>query len=130
MSKIIIASGPVIVENNRVLLDISSGDTFWKFCGGRPMENENLAETAIRRAKEELGIDIKILDQQPFLWHTIKNSGSEQTDIILAHYLASYTGEIVPGVDVAKWQWISISELQNFDLAPNIIPTLKFFGLS
>ena len=41
-SKIIIASGPVIVENNKVLLNISSGDTFWKFCGSKIRNNELL----------------------------------------------------------------------------------------
>jgi len=35
MPKIIIASGPVIVENNKVLLNQHGDTEFWKFCGGR-----------------------------------------------------------------------------------------------
>ncbi len=41
-TKIMIASGPVIVEDDKVLLNISSGDTFWNFCGGKINENETL----------------------------------------------------------------------------------------
>lgn len=35
MPKIIIASGPVIVENNKVLLNQHGDTEFWKFCGGQ-----------------------------------------------------------------------------------------------
>jgi len=35
MLKIIIASGPVIVENNKVLLNQHGDTDFWKFCGGK-----------------------------------------------------------------------------------------------
>ena len=34
MSQIIITSGSVIVENNKVLLNKDKKDNFWKFCGG------------------------------------------------------------------------------------------------
>ena len=123
MHNIIIASGPVIVENKKVLLDISGEDDFWKFCGGKPKDNENLHETARRRSKEELGIDIEIIDNSPFLMHTIK----EDSDIILVHWLSKRTGEINPGQDIKKWEWIPFDELKNLNLAPNIIPTLKHF---
>ena len=70
--KVIIASGPVIVKNNTVLLDISSEDEFWKFCGGKVKENETLQETAVRRAKEELGIKINLQNENPFLMYVVK----------------------------------------------------------
>ena len=54
MTKIIIASGPVIVENNKVLLDKHGDTTFWKFCGGRVEDfNTDLIDNAKRRVKEE-----------------------------------------------------------------------------
>lgn len=73
MQKIIIASGPVIVENNKVLLDQHGDTTFWKFCGGKVEDFEtDLIENARREVKEEMGIDIEILDEKPFLLHTKK----------------------------------------------------------
>ena len=125
MPKIIIASGPVIVENNKVLLDISGNDNFWKFCGGKTEENKNLEETAIIRAKEELGIDIKIINPEPFLM-SIKKPGDENIDVLLIHYLAERKGEIVKGDGVEEFVWYDIDNLPE-NLAPNIIPTLKHF---
>ncbi|KKP58056.1 MAG: hypothetical protein UR51_C0009G0109 [Candidatus Moranbacteria bacterium GW2011_GWF1_34_10] len=59
MNKIIIASGPVIVEDNKVLLNQHGDTEFWKFCGGR-VENfdDNLIESAKREAREEMGISL------------------------------------------------------------------------
>lgn len=128
MNKIIIASGPVIVEDDKVLLDLSGDDTFWKFCGGRVKENETLIQTASRRAKEELGITLEIKNHEPFLLHTMKEKDGEKIDIILAHFLSDFSGEIFPGDDVNEWRWIPISELEKHEIAPNILPTLKHFG--
>ena len=130
MPKIIIASGPVIVEDNKVLLNQHGDTTFWKFCGGR-VENmeENLTATAKRKAKEEMGIEIEILNKTPFLMHTKKEADEGDMDVILVHYLAKRIGEVKPSEEIDKWDWLDINNLPEADLAPNIIPTLKHFGL-
>ena len=67
MQKIIIASGPVIVENNKVLLNKHGEDNFWKFCGGRVEDFEiDLEETAKREVNEEMGLEIEILNNSPY----------------------------------------------------------------
>ncbi len=126
MQKIIIASGPVIVRDEKVLLDKSGNDDFWKFCGGKIIEGENLQERAISRAKEELGVDIKILDTNPFLMHT-KKIGEENIDVLLVHYLADFTGKVILGDSVREWAWLDIDNLPN-NISPNIIPALKYFN--
>ena len=129
MPKIIIASGPVIVENNKVLLNQHGDTEFWKFCGGKVEDYElNLIETAQREVKEEMGINIEILNEKPFLFHTKKKKEEENVDVILAHFPAKRIGEIKPGEDIRQWEWIEIDELSKENLAPNIIPTLKHFG--
>ncbi|MCD4761401.1 NUDIX domain-containing protein [bacterium] len=126
MKKIIIASGPVIVKEGKVLLNISSKDKFWKFCGGIVKESETLKEATLRRAKEELGIDIKIIEERPFIMYTLKPN-DERIDVILVHWFAAYSGEIVKGKDVEKWEWFDIDNLPD-NLGPNIVPALKHFG--
>lgn len=129
MSKIIIASGPVIVENNQVLLNKHGEDEFWKFCGGRIEENEiNLKEAAIREVKEEMGIDVEILNNDPYLVYTEKEKDGLKISVILAHFLAKRIGEITPGDDIREWRWINIYDLDKENLAPNIKPVLKHFG--
>lgn len=125
MSRIIIASGPVIVENEKVLLNQHGDTDFWKFCGGRVKNSEeNLEEAAKREVKEEIGIEIEILDPQPFITFTKK----EDADVILVHFLAKRIGKIHPGEDIRKWEWISLEDLSKENLGPNIIPALKHFG--
>lgn len=128
MLKIIVASGPVIVENNKVLLNQHGDTTFWKFCGGR-VENfeENLIAAAKREVKEEMGIETEILNGTPFIMHAKKSTPEGEVDVILVHYLAKRIGEIKPGEDIRKWDWRDINNLPP-DLAPNIIPALKYFG--
>lgn len=127
--KILLVSGPVIVKDNKVLLDISSDDTFWKFCGGKVKDNETLQETAIRRAKEELGIDINILNKTPFLLYASKEKDGQKIEVLLSHYLSNSTDEITLGEDVKEWAWIPFENLTEYALAPNIIPALKYFKL-
>ncbi len=128
MSKIIIASGPVIVDKGKVLVNKHGDDKFWKFCGGR-VENFDfdLQETAKREAKEEMGIDIEVIDQEPFLFHAKKEKDGQSIDVILVHYNAKAVGEIKPGADIAEWKWLPLKDLEKENLGPNIVPALVHF---
>jgi len=129
MSQIIIVSGPVIVENNQVLLNKDEKDDFWKFCGGRTEENDiNLKDTAKREVKEEMGIEVEILDNDPYFFYTEKEKEGGAVSIILVHFLAKRIGEIIPGQETKKWHWLDVNDLDKEKLAPNIKPTLKYFG--
>ena len=124
----IIVSGPVIVENGKVLVTKHGDTAFWKFCGGR-VENfdKSLWDAARREAKEEVGVDLELLEPQPFLLHTSKQTEQGVVDVILVHYLAKRIGEIKPGADIRENSWLDIGNLPE-DIGPNIIPALKHFG--
>ena len=52
MKKIIVASGPVVVEGGKVLLNKHGDTSFWKFCGGKVEDfDQNLFEAAKRETK-------------------------------------------------------------------------------
>ncbi|EKD58773.1 MAG: hypothetical protein ACD_56C00055G0009 [uncultured bacterium] len=128
-TNIIIASGPVLVENNSVLLNIHGDTNFWKFCGGRIEDfSFSLAENAKRKVKEEMGLNIEIIDPKPFFIHTTKATNNGVTNVILVHFLARRIGEISPSEDIREWEWIPLKDLEKENLAPNILPTLKHFG--
>lgn len=126
--KIIIASGPVIVEDGKVLLNQHGDTDFWKFCGGRVEDfSTNLIENAKREVKEEMGIDIKVIDDTPFFLHTKKVTDDAEMDVILVHYLAERIGEITSGDDIREWKWLPLADLEKENLAPNIVPVLEHF---
>ena len=124
----IIASGPVIVEDNKVLLDKDKKEDLWKFCGGKVSENNlDLINTAKKRAQEEMGITIEILDENPFVMYLKRNIQGELIDVLLVHYLAKRIDEINPGGETKEWSWFELNNLPS-NLGPNIIPALKHFG--
>ena len=83
MQKIIIVSGPVIVENGKVLLCKHGDTSFWKFCGGQ-VENfdTDLIENTKREAKEEVGLEIEIIDKIPFIFYSRQEKSGKIVDII------------------------------------------------
>ncbi|MDD5438318.1 MAG: NUDIX hydrolase [Patescibacteria group bacterium] len=128
MPKIIIVSGPVIVEDGKVLVNKHGDTNFWKFCGGR-VENfdQNLIDAAKREAKEEVGLDLEISDKDPFIMYTTKETEKGTIDVILVHFLAKRTGEVKLGADIRESAWLDISQLPD-DLAANIKPALEHYG--
>ncbi len=125
MKRIIIASGPVIVEKGKVLLNKHGDDSFWKFPGGSVGDMEHdLAEVAKSKVKDEMGVDIEIVDQEPFIFHTRKDGA----DVILVHYNAKRLGEeIRPREDIKEWKWVPLKDLEKEELGPNVEPALVHF---
>lgn len=126
--KIIIAAGSVIIENgNAVLLNQHGDKNMWKFPGGRlehfEFENwhESLEKTAKREAKEEMGIEIKII--RPLKPLFIPRPGHANEYVMLIHFLAERIGDITPGEDIDAWDWFPVDGLPD-NCAPNIKPVL------
>jgi 8-oxo-dGTP diphosphatase len=106
----IIASGPVIIEDNKVLLNREQKEdsiTPWMFPGGEVEEfDKTLEEACMREVKEEMGIKIEIL--KPLRPIMLLQNGRV---IILIHYLAKRIGEVQPGEDITEWAWHDINNL-------------------
>lgn len=134
ISDILIASGLVIIENNKVLL-VRHGDTekeqvIWKFIGGKVntedcrAQKDILEQTCKREAKEEMGIKINII--MPLKPMLISKPGESTKLVMLIHYLAKRIGKIKHGKDIVEWAWHDVNDLPN-TCAPDIKPVLKSF---
>ncbi len=128
--QIIIAAGPVIIDNNKILLVKHGDEGMWKFPGGK-VEFDNitnwqnaLEQTAIREAKEELGIEIEII--KPLKPMLIPRPDHRDEYALLIHFLAKFNGEIKPGGDIDEWQWFSLDSLPD-NCAPNIKPVIDSY---
>lgn len=122
----IIASGPVIIEDGKVLLNKEkkeTGITPWLFPGGK-MESLDISleEACEREVKEEMGIDIEIIKAlKPMI---AKRPEKPENLVVLIHFLAKRIGEITPGEEIAEWAWHDIHNLPE-DCAPNIRPVIE-----
>ncbi|MCL5795599.1 MAG: NUDIX hydrolase [Patescibacteria group bacterium] len=134
-AKFIIASGPVIIENDKVLLN-RHGDTkadkrIWKFVGGKVKKSDfnqidTLENTCKREAKEEMGINIEIISAiKPMI---IKHPHKQNTVVVLIHYLAKRLGKIKLGKDIIEYKWFTINNLPK-NCAPNIKPVIDEYKL-
>lgn len=119
----IIASGPVIIEDGKVLLNRENkenGITPWMFPGGEVENFDATLEEACRReVKEEMGIDIEII--KPLIPIMLRKN---ENIIILVHYLAKRIGEIKPAANIFEWGWHDINNLPE-NCAKNVYDVIK-----
>lgn len=116
---LIVAVGPVIVEEGNVLLVRTAEDGPWQLPGGKLEDVDvDLVAAMQREAKEELGIDVSPAGPlDPFLLRT-------ETDVrVLIPYYAVRDGEVTPGPGVVEAAWHPLDTLPE-NVAPNIVPAL------
>jgi mutator protein MutT len=123
MIETIIASGPVIIENGKVLLNKERkeyGVTPWLFPGGKANDGETDLEAICKReVKEEMGIEVLVIKQLP----TIEKEQNNKK-YVLHHFLAKRVGEINPAPDIVEWAWHDIDNLPS-DCAPNVYEIVR-----
>ena len=123
--KYIIASGPVIIENGKLLVNKDDKDDFYKLPGGTIETGiEDLEEACHRETKEENNGLIKIIKplHPMILW---KNPQSkEEMCIVLIHYKAKLLNkkDIKPIPPIKEVKWLDIKEIKKgkYNVAPNI----------
>lgn len=125
-----IASGPVIIQEREGILKtllVKHGDKpitelKWKFCGGKVWVDSSLEENAIREAKEEIGVTVKLIHplKPMIIWNELPETGLDKPQaIVLIHYLAEITEEPKPGEEILAMDWFDINNLPD-DCAPNV----------
>jgi ADP-ribose pyrophosphatase YjhB (NUDIX family) len=123
--KFIIASGPVIIEEGKLMVNKDDKDDFYKLPGGTIQEGiEDLEQACHREVKEENNAEIEILKplHPMILWKNPQTS--ERMVILLIHYLATLKNkeEIRPIPPIQEIKWLDINEIKEGKhyIAPNI----------
>ena len=120
-NNVIIASGPVIIRENKVLLSKRDENKPWMFPGGditQPVGD--LEFWAAKKAKEEMGLEIKIVKpiKPMVLW-------LEDQVVVLVHYLAELLNdEFELSQETKQYIWMDIDNLAE-DCAPNVKPVIE-----
>jgi ADP-ribose pyrophosphatase YjhB (NUDIX family) len=120
----IIASGPVIIENGKLLVNKDDKDNFYKIPGGTVEQGDSLEDACIREVKEEINADIEIIRPlNPMIIYKNPQTKEEMT-IILIHYEANLKNkeEIKPIDPIKEVKWLDTYEIKQgkYDVAPNI----------
>ncbi len=123
--KFIIASGPVIIEQGKLLVNKDNKDDFYKLPGGTIEQGiEDLEEACHREVKEEDNAEIEIIKplHPMILWENPQTK--EKMTILLVHYLAKLKNksDIKPMPPIKEVRWIDINEIRKgkHNVAPNI----------
>ncbi len=122
--KIIIASGPVIIKDGKLLVNHDEKDDFYKLPGGTVQNGENFEEACINATKRENNVEVKIIKplHPMILWENPQTG--EKMRIVLIHYLAELLNEedIKPMEPTKEVKWLDIEEIKNDEhgVAPNI----------
>lgn len=78
--------GCIVVKNSKLLLiraKNDEGELFWAFPKGKQEIGENDVETAIRETKEEVGLDVRIVDDKPIVVGHLIHDGAAYKKIFL-----------------------------------------------
>lgn len=123
--KSIVAAGPVIVEDGKLMVNKDTKDDFYKIPGGTvEPDTEDLEEACYREAREENNAEIEIIKPlHPMIIWKNPQTG-EKMAILLIHYLAKLKNrdKIRPILPVKEVRWLPIEEIREgkHDVAPNI----------
>lgn len=122
--KYIVASGPVIIKDGKLLVVKDNKDDFYKFPGGTVREGESLESACIRRAKEEVNAEVELIKplSPHILWENPQTK--EKMTIVLINYRARLKNEkslkIIPPTQ--DFKWVSIKEIKKGkgNVSPNV----------
>ncbi len=116
-----IVTAALITDRDRVLISQRKKDSNqglkWEFPGGKIEEGEDPEGCLTREVKEELDIDIAVLD----IFHAVMHR-YEDRNILLLAYLCRHTGgEPVP-LECSNIAWVPVNSLMEYDLAAADVP--------
>jgi 8-oxo-dGTP diphosphatase len=101
----------------------------WSFPGGAVELGESVRDAAVREAKEECGLNIKLAEDTPLdAYDIIKldDSGHIQYHYVLLQFLANLKeGTLKPTSDVTEARWVPLEEVERYDLTESV---RQFFG--
>ncbi len=122
--KYIIASGPVIIDDGKLLVNRDDRDDFYKLPGGTVEDGDDLETACHREFKEENNGECEIIRPlNPMIIY--KNPQTEERmTIVLVHYLARCKNkdDLQAVEPIKEVRWLPISEIKEgkYSVAPNI----------
>lgn len=130
-----------VVHKNKVLLRMHDKLGFWLSVGGHIELDEDPNEAAVREVKEEVGLDVILVDTRQlyretpedgpyrelippvFMSRTAITATSGHEHIVLTYFAISESDDVRVQHDDDRsddWEWVTREELRTMDLRPNV----------
>jgi ADP-ribose pyrophosphatase YjhB (NUDIX family) len=123
-SQPIVGVSAVIVQDGKLVLvkrGVEPGKGKWSIPGGAVELGEGVRDTAVREAKEECGLDIKLVGDTPM--DAIDNIIVDENERLRYHYIVlqflarPIGGTLRSGSDAAEAKWVPLEKVGAYDLA-------------
>jgi len=116
-----------IIENNGKILCAQRSEKMklplkWEFPGGKIEEDESLEACLKREIREELGIEIDILEQLP----SFKHSYSANFSIELFPFRCKIVSQEIQLAEHKQIKWLSLEELKDLNWAEADVPIVNY----
>ena len=114
----------IIFKDNLVLIcrrkpEKSLGG-YWEFPGGKVEDGESYEESLLRELIEELNLKVEIKEH---FFDTVHHY--DYAAIELISFICETNGTVVESTDHDLVEWVKVSDLLNWKLAPSDIPIAK-----
>ena len=128
-----------VVYKDKVLLRLHDKHGIWLSVGGHIELDEDPNQAALREVKEEVGLDIKLVENLkqfeqktegyeeliPPYFLNIHSVSPTHQHVTLTYFGISETDQVIPEKETDKWIWASKTDLETLDLSPSI----KFYAM-
>jgi len=120
----IVGVGAIILRDSEILLEKRGNRPAqgqWTIPGGVVEVGESLEHALARETKEETGLDVEsdelidVVDQV----HLDKENQIEYHYVIIDYVVKVKVGEPRPGSDANALKWVSLNEVEGYDLTPS-----------
>ena len=125
VSLIIEQDGNILFVKRRASKDHAPNE--WEFVSGRVEHGEMPEQAVLREAKEETGLDVKIIELID-TFHFLR--GAEKAQAIgITYHCQTGSNKIALSSEHSDFCWLAIIENPAFDLQPGILESLETFRL-
>lgn len=119
-----IVTAAAIIRDERVLIAQRKADSHmgcrWEFPGGKLEPGETSEECIVREIKEEMDIDIEVID----IYKVVKFQYKEKEILLLCYLCKILKGEGKP-IECNDFKWVKKNELSGFDFVPADLPIIE-----
>ncbi|MGE8426706.1 MAG: (deoxy)nucleoside triphosphate pyrophosphohydrolase [Sphingobacterium sp.] len=93
---------------------------YWEFPGGKVEDDESYEESLLRELIEELNLKVEI---KRHFFDTVYHNDNGAIELI--SFICETSGTVVESTDHDLVEWVKVSDLLNWELAPADIPIAK-----